>query len=131
MEQKKRTRKIPVNMKKVGFAVFGIVMFFLVMDLNNRLNELARLSAQQEKAATVISQLQSTLNALDTQVAFSNSEGAVEQWAYEEGHMTRPGENLIIPLSPSGATPIPEVIVTSTPESVENWQIWLALFSGN
>ena len=108
----------------------AVLLFFLVMDLNNRLNELSRLSAQQEKAATVIAQLESTLSRLDTQVAFANSEGAVEEWAYEEGHMTRPGENLVIPLMPAGSTPIPEVIITSTPEPVENWQIWLALITG-
>jgi cell division protein FtsB len=122
--------KIPFNMKKIGLAVLAIVLFFLVMDLNNRLNELSRLSAQQENAATVISDLQSTLNSLNTQVAFANSEGAVEEWAYSEGHMTRPGENLVIPLVPAGTTPIPETVVTTTPEAVKNWQVWLALISG-
>ena len=122
--------KIPFNLKKAGLAAMAVLLFFLVMDLNNRLNELSRLSAQQEKAATVIAQLESTLSRLDTQVAFANSEGAVEEWAYEEGHMTRPGENLVIPLMPAGSTPIPEVIITSTPEPVENWQIWLALITG-
>ncbi len=123
-------RKIPFNLKKVGLAVAAIVLFFLVMDLNNRLNELSRLGAQEEKAETVIAALQSTLSSLDTQVAYARSEGAVEDWAYEEGHMTRPGENLIIPLVPTGATPIPETIATTTPEPVENWQVWLALITG-
>jgi len=130
MERKVKLPKIPFNLKKVILGIVAIVLFFLVMDLNNRLNELSRLSAQQEKASTVIAVLQNTLNALDTQVAYSNSEGAVEDWAYEEGHMTRPGENLVIPLSPPGTTPIPEVIVIATPQPVANWQIWLALISG-
>ena len=130
MERKFKLPKIPFDLKKVILGVVAIVLFFLVMDLNNRLNELSRLSAQQEKASTVIAVLQNTLSALDTQVAYSNSEGAVEDWAYEEGHMTRPGENLVIPLSPPGTTPIPEVIVSATPVPVANWQIWLALISG-
>jgi hypothetical protein len=134
MERKRKVLKlprIPFNSKKVGLVIVSIVLFFLVMDLNNRLSELARLSDQKEKAATVISVLKSTLSSLDTQVAYSNSEGAVEDWAYEEGHMTRPGENLVIPLIPPGTTPIPEIVVTTTPEPVENWQIWLALLTGN
>ncbi|MBA4383789.1 MAG: hypothetical protein C0410_03570, partial [Anaerolinea sp.] len=102
MEPKRKFPKIPFDLKKVILGVVAIVLFFLVMDLNNRLNELSRLSAQQEKASTVIAVLQNTLSALDTQVAYANSEGAVEDWAYEEGHMTRPGENLVIPLSPPG-----------------------------
>lgn len=122
--------KIPFNIKKIGFGIVAILLFFLVMDLNNRLNELSRLSAQQEKAATVIANLESTLSNLNTQVAYSNSEGAVEEWAYEEGHMVRPGENLVIPLVPPGTTPIPETVITTTPEPVKNWQVWLALISG-
>jgi hypothetical protein len=130
MERKIKIPKIPFDLKKIILGIVAIVLFFLVMDLNNRLNELSRLSMQQEKASTVIAVLQNTLSALDTQVAYSSSEGAVEDWAYEEGHMTRPGENLIIPLSPPGTTPIPEVVVVATAEPVANWQIWLALISG-
>jgi hypothetical protein len=130
MEQKRRVRKIPFNLKRIGFAVLAIVALFLVMDLNNRLSELSRLSAQQNKAATVIADLQGTLNSLDTQVAYANSDGAVQDWAYEEGHMTRPGENLIIPLVPSGSTPVPEIVIATTPEPVENWQVWFALLTG-
>ena len=133
MERKRKgfkLPKIPFNTKRIVLAVVAIVLFFLVMDLNNRLSELSRLSKQQEKAATVIAQLESTLNNLNTQVAYSNSQGAVEDWAYEEGHMTRPGENLIIPLVPAGTTPQVLTVVTTTPEPVENWQVWLALLSG-
>lgn len=122
--------KIPWNPKKVGLAVLAIVLFFLVLDLNNRLNELSRLSSEQEKASTVIAQLQSTLNSLDTQVAYANSEGAVDEWAYGEGHMVRSGENLVVPVPPKGVTEAPVVSVTSTPEKVQNWQIWFALLTG-
>jgi len=130
MERKIKLPKIPFNIKKIGMVIAAIVLFFLVMDLNNRLNELSRLSAQQERASTVIAQLESTLGNLNTQVAYANSEGAVEEWAYEEGHMVRSGENLVIPLAPAGATPEPVTIPTSTPEPVSNWQIWLALLTG-
>jgi cell division protein FtsB len=111
-------------------VIIAIILFFLVMDLNNRLNELSRLSAQQSKAETVIAVLNGTLGSLETQVAHATSEGAVEQWAYEEGHMTRPGEKLIIPLSPPGTTSIPLTNPTPTIVPVSNWQVWLALLSG-
>ena len=130
MERKINLPKIPFNFKKVGLVAAAIVLFFLVMDLNNRLSELSKLSAQQERASTVIAQLESTLSNLNTQVAHANSEGAVEEWAYVEGHMVRSGENLVIPIAPAGSTPEPVKIVTSTPEPVENWQIWLALLTG-
>lgn len=122
--------KIPINMKKIGLVIAAVILFFLVMDLNNRLNELSRLSAQQDKASTVVAVLESTLQVLNTQVAYATSEGAVEDWAYNEGHMVRPGEKLIIPLIPPGPTAGPVIQPTPTVVPVENWEVWMALLLG-
>jgi len=130
MENKAKKRKNPFDLKKVGFVVAAVVLFFLVMDLNDRLNELSRLSAQRDKAEIVVADLQKTLVILNTQIGYATSEGAVEEWAYEEGHMVRPGENLIIPLQPAGATQMPLAVPTMTPVPVSNWDIWKALFTG-
>lgn len=130
MEKKFKFPRIPFDSKKIVIIVGAVILFFLVMDLNNRLNELSRLTEQENKAATVVNQLQSTLNVLKTQVAYASSEGAVEQWAYNEGHMARPGEKLIIPLSPAGTTPQSFIESTPVPTPISNWQIWLALISG-
>ncbi len=130
MRKKFKFPKIPFDIKKAVLVVAAVILFFLVMDLNSRLNELSRLSEQENKALTVVAELQTTLDVLETQVAFANSEGAVEQWAYNEGHMARPGEKLIIPLSPAGITQQPVFESTPIPTQVPNWQIWLALISG-
>ena len=130
MEKRFKFPQIPFDSKKVAIVVGAVILFFLVMDLNNRLNELSRLTEQENKAATVVSQLHATLNVLGTQVAYASSAGAVEQWAYNEGHMARPGEKLIIPLSPAGTTPQTFIEATPVPTQVPNWQIWLALISG-
>jgi len=130
MVKSRKFPKIPFDIKKVGLAVAAVILFFLVLDLNNRLNELSRLSEQENKSLTVVAELQTTLDFLETQVAFANSEGAVEQWAYNEGHMARSGEKLIIPLSPAGTTPQPVFESIPIPTQVPNWQIWLALLSG-
>ena len=130
MESPKKKRKISFDWKKGGFVIAAIVLFLLVMDLNSRLNELSRLSSQRDKAETVVVDLQKTLVILKTQIGYATSEGAVEEWAYEEGHLVRPGENLIIPLQPAGATQIPLSVPTATPVPVSNWDIWKALFTG-
>lgn len=130
MGKKFNLPKIPFDIKKVVYVAAAVILFFLVMDLNSRLNELSRLSEQENKALTVVAELQTTLDVLETQVAFANSEGAVEQWAYNEGHMARPGEKLIIPLAPAGETQQPVFESTAIPSQVPNWQIWLALLSG-
>lgn len=130
MENEKPKRHFPIDAKKIGFILAAVILFFLIMDLNNRLNELSRLSAQRDKAETVVVDLQKTLTILNTQIAYATSQGAVEEWAYEEGHMVRSGENLIVPLQPEGATQVPLVVPTATPIPVSNWDIWAALFSG-
>lgn len=130
MEKKFKFPKIPIDSKKVAIIVGAVILFFLVMDLNNRLNELSRLTEQEHQAAKVVNQLQSTLDVLKTQLAFASSEGAVEQWAYNEGHMARPGEKLIVPLSPAGTTPQSLIKETPVPTPVPNWRIWFALITG-
>jgi len=130
MQNEGNKRKFPFDLKKVGFVAAAIILFFLVMDLNNRLNELSRLSAQRDEAQQVVDNLEQTLSILNTQIAYATSEGAVEQWAYEEGHMVREGENLIIPLQPAGATQEPLIVLTATPQTISNWDVWLALFLG-
>ncbi len=130
MEKRFKLPKIPIDSKKVALIVGAVILFFLVMDLNNRLNELSRLTEQENKAATVVAQLNSTMEILQTQVAYASSEGAVEEWAYNEGHMARPGEKLIVPISPEGTTPQAFVEQTPVPTPVPNWRIWLALITG-
>jgi hypothetical protein len=130
MEKRFKFPKIPFDIKKVAIVAGAVILFFLVMDLNNRLSELSRLTEQENKASTVVSQLQSTLDVLKTQLAYASSEGAVEQWAYNEGHMARAGEKLIVPLSPAGTTPQSLIEETPVPSPIPNWRIWFALISG-
>ena len=120
-----------LDLKKIALIAGAVILFFLVMDLNSRLNELSRLTEQRNDAATAVAKLEGTLQVLQTQQAYAGSQGAVEEWAYNEGHMVRPGEQLVIPISPPGTTPEPVFIPTPTVEPVENWEIWLALILGD
>ncbi|MEL7591420.1 MAG: hypothetical protein AAGU17_09060 [Anaerolineaceae bacterium] len=116
--------------KKLGLIALAVVLLFLVMDLNSRLNELSHLTTQRDEAATIVANLEGTLEVLQTKQAYAGSVGAVEEWAYNEGHMVRPGEQLVIPISPPGTTPEPVFIPTPTVQPVQNWEIWLALILG-
>lgn len=106
-----------------------VVLFFLLMDMNNRLNDLNRLNNQLSQMSTEVSGLQSTQGALKAQIEFATSEAAVNQYARESG-MIREGEKLIVPL-PAG-TSLPDQAATPAPEqqSVRNQDIWWALFFG-
>lgn len=120
-----------LDLKKIALIAGAVILFFLVMDLNSRLNELSRLTEQRNDAATAAAKLEGTLQVLQTQQAYAGSQGAVEEWAYNEGHMVRPGEQLVIPISPPGTTPEPVFVPTPTVQPVENWEIWLALILGD
>jgi hypothetical protein len=114
---------------KYALLVIGlIVLTLLVMDFNNRMAELRRLSDKREDVAIEATGLMETQVHLETQIAYATSEAAVIKWAYEEGHMVREGENLVIPLEYPGFTPEVTVIPTAIPEPESNLQIWFSLF---
>ena len=114
---------------KYALLVIGvIVLALLVMDFNNRMAAQRKLSDKREDVAAEATDLRQTQVYLETQLAFATSEAAVNEWAYEEGHMVREGENLVIPLEYPGFTPEVTIIPTATPEPETNFQIWLSLF---
>ena len=114
---------------KYALLVIGLVVLtLLVMDFNNRMAGLRRLSDKREDVVIEATDLMQTQVYLETQVAYSTSEAAVDDWAYEEGHMVREGENLVIPLEYPGFTPKVTIIPTATPEPESNVQIWFSLF---
>jgi hypothetical protein len=114
---------------KYALIVIGLVVLtLLVMDFNNRMAEQRRLSDKREDVAVEATDLRHTQVYLETQIAYATSEAAVREWAYEEGHMVREGENLVIPLEYPGFTPKVTIIPTATPEPETNFQIWLSLF---
>ncbi len=114
---------------KYALVVIGLaVLTLLVMDFNNRMAGLRRLSDKREDVAIEATDLRHTQVYLETQVAYAASEAAVDEWAYEEGHMVREGENLVIPLEYPGFTPKVTIFPTATPEPESNLQIWYSLF---
>jgi cell division protein FtsB len=119
-----------INWRRVA-AFVGIALLTLAMiEFNNRLEELNRLTDEANEYRARATQAMQTQAALQTQVAFATSDAAVDQYAREENHMVQEGD---IPGAPVGnsrnqiaptATPAP----TSTP--MPNWQVWWSLFFG-
>ncbi len=106
-----------------------ILLAFLVIVFNNRMAEQRHLVAQAEIIRAELESLQLTDANLDAQIAYANSDLAVEEWAYQEARWVRAGDLPVVPVSPS--TPIPAAsALTDLPEPViySNWQVWWALF---
>jgi cell division protein FtsB len=126
-----RFTRIFSSSKKILAAAGLIFLAFLILDFNNRVEELFRLSAERDAMATEVADFRTTEQALQTQIAYANSDAAAEKWAREEAFMARPGDKPIIMLPDSKFTPQPTPEPVVTPMVVSNWQVWGLLFFGN
>ena len=113
----------------VGFGLI-IVLVLLMMNLNSRLSEYFHLTSERDKLATQVGYLSLTHVALDTQVAYATSDQAVEDWARNEAHMSKAGDKVIVQITPANQPVIQQAAATPTPRTVENWEVWWALFFG-
>ena len=116
------------DLRKLSIYIALIVIFFLLMGLSARFNELTKLTEQNNFMQTEVMALRITNSAIETQIGYATSEVAVEEYAREKGYMVKPGEVLIVPLSQNQLTPTPMVIPTIVNEPIPNWRIWYQLF---
>jgi len=112
-------------------AVLGafVVLFFLLMDFNGRINELNRLNSELARMQTQVQSNKSTQSSLEDQIVYATSDAAVNEYARNNG-MVREGEKLVVPLGNGTPSPIQAIEPTPTPVKVTNQDIWWALFFG-
>ena len=122
---------LPINVRRVA-ALIGILMLvFIVLEFNRRLEELNMLNAQSRLVQTHATQAVQTQLALQTQVAYANSDAAVEEWARTDGHYIQDGDLPVVPLGEPGSAPIQESTPTPVPTQPANWEVWWDLFFRN
>jgi len=106
------------------YVVSLFILFIMVLGLNSRLSEYLRLSSQKDEMDERIIRLESTRIALETQIAFADSDKSVEEWARTYERKVLPGDQVIIPLPPGNITQEVNYLATPIPSDLENWQIW-------
>lgn len=106
------------------------ILFFMVLGLNSRISEYFRLTGQRDEMRLRIQNLDATQVALETEIAYANSNKAVEEWARTFERLVQPGDQMIIPLPPKDFTPETHYLSTPTPQTDEKWQIWWELLFG-
>lgn len=122
-------RNFHINWKQLAVLGAFIVLFFLLMDFNGRINELNRLNNELARMETQVQASKSTKGALEDQIQYATSEAAVNEYARNSG-MIREGEKLVVPLGDSTPSPSSAAVPTPTPIKVTNQDIWWALFFG-
>jgi uncharacterized integral membrane protein len=118
------------HLRQILAGALIVIIILLMAEFNNRMAELNHLTEQRERAEFQITSLVQTQVALGTQIAYATSVVAVEEWAYEEGKLVRPGDSPIVPLvsgEVGGPTPVPSVPLQAE-DVVQNWEVWFALF---
>jgi cell division protein FtsB len=116
--------------RNILFVAGMFLLVILLMDFSRRMDELDRLSKQLESVRAEATAVVQTQVSLMTQVAYSSSDNAVEEWAYEDGKWVRPGEHLVEIVSSEEATPAAEPVVSVPDQSQPNWRTWWDLFFG-
>jgi len=110
------------------YIVLLFILFIMVLGLNSRLSEYLRLSSQKDEMDERIIRLESTRIALETQIAYADSDKAVEEWARTYERKVLPGDQVIIPLPLGDITQEINYLATPDPGNLENWQTWWDLF---
>lgn len=121
----------PINPRRVAAFVGILVLILMVIDFNGRLEELNRLKKQAGVISTQATQAEQTQVSLETQVAYAQSDQAVQDWARTEGHYVQPGDQPVVPVGETGGTPAQPTETSPSPTPIPNWQIWWNLFFGD
>jgi len=120
----------PINLRRVLIAAGILLLMFMVMDFNARLENLNRLEDQREVVREQATRAIQTELAMQTAVAYATSDQAVEDWARSEGHYQKPGDQPVVPFGQPGSEPVISSTPTPIPTPKPNWLIWQELFFG-
>lgn len=118
---------VKINIRRIAIFAGIFMLILLVIEFNNRLEELNRLTEQREEVRALATQAMQTQIALQTQVAYAGSTEAVEEWARTEGHYMQEGDQPVIPVGMPGSQPAIVNTPIPLPTPMQNWEIWWAL----
>src|SRR5215510_8561104 len=121
---------LPINLRRLAGIIFIVILAFVILEFNRRLEELKLLNNQNEFVHAQATQAIQTQVALQTQVAYAGSTAAVEEWARTEGKYIKDGDLPVVPMSQPGVAPAEVATLIPQPTPQPNWQEWWDLFFG-
>jgi hypothetical protein len=111
----------------IPLIILGILVM-LVIEFNNRANDLHRLEDERSLVVDRLLEQEGTKAALLTQIAYATSDRAVVEWARESAKMKQPGDQVVVLIPPGSGTPTPTPAPTAIPEDKNNLEHWWDLF---
>ncbi|HRQ24043.1 MAG TPA: hypothetical protein PLF42_11510 [Anaerolineales bacterium] len=120
--------RLSFNPRRAAVFIGILLLAMFVIEFNSRLEEMNRVTGQLEQSRAIATQAMQTQMALQTQVAYAESDAAVEEWARTEGHYLQEGDQAVIPLGQPGSDPVAANTPAPTPTPLENWEVWRILF---
>ncbi len=123
-------KQFPFSIRRIGVIVVIVILAFMVLDFNARLEDLNRQTELVRVQRIQATQSIQTQVSLQTQVAYAQSDQAVEDYARGEAHMIKDGEIPAVPVGVPNTTPAPTNTPTPAPTPIPNWQTWWDLMFG-
>ena len=121
---------VPINVRRVLVTIGIVMLVFVVLEFNRRLEELSLLNEKNASVHAEATQIMQTQVALQTAVAFANSTASVEEWARTDGHYIKDGDLPVVPVGAPGAAPIEMSTPVPLPTPMQKWEVWRELFFG-
>ena len=115
--------------KEILIIAGVILLVFLMMDYNTRLEKLNQLNEKALAVRAEATMVIGTQIALQTQIAEATSDPVTEREARNNGEIQE-GDQRIVPLPAAGAPLLDTSAPAAVPERVMKWQVWVALFFG-
>jgi len=118
------------NYIKETVIIAGVILLvFLMMDYNTRLEKLDQLNKKALIVRAEATAVFETQIALQTQIGEATSESVTEGEARNNGEI-QDGDHRIVPLPAEGASLLDTAMPTLAPERIKKWQVWMELFFG-
>jgi len=117
------------NRWKLGIPILILgILVMLVIEFNNRANDLHRLEEERRLVEARLIEQEGTKVALITQIAYATSDQAVVEWAREAAKMKQPGDQVVVLIPPEEGAPTPTPLPTVIPIEKNNLERWWDLF---
>jgi hypothetical protein len=121
---------LPVNLRRAAVFVGIFLLVLVIIDFNNRLEDLNRLQKQDNILKAQATQEVQTKIALQVTATYASSTQAAIDWARHAGY-AQPEDQIVLPVGSSKDAPAQQSTPMPSPTPLPNWQTWWNLFFGN